>query len=54
MIAFLAFLAEHADLIEAIADAIKAGATKEAIKKAIKRAMIDLSDAAIEEELGPP
>lgn len=53
MTALLVFLVEHADLIEEIAVAIKAGASKDAIRAAIKRAMIDVSDAAIREELGP-
>jgi hypothetical protein len=46
------FLVEHADTIEEIVDALRAGATKDAIKAAIRRAAIDASDAAIREELG--
>jgi hypothetical protein len=48
----LAFLAEHADTIEEIVNAVKAGATKDAIKLAIRAAAIEASDAAIREELG--
>lgn len=50
----LAFLAEHADILEAIYNAIAKGATKDSIKEAIKRAEIEASDAVMREELNLP
>lgn len=50
--AIAGFLLDHADTIEEIVNALKAGATKDAIKAAIRRAAIDASDAALREELG--
>lgn len=48
----LTFLIDHEDTIEEIVAAVRAGATKDAIKAAIRRAAIDASDAALREELG--
>jgi hypothetical protein len=48
----LALLAEHADLVEPLVDAIDGGTTKEALSSAIRSAMIETSDAAMREELG--
>lgn len=52
MITVLKFLFEHADLIEEIVDAIGKGTPKEAIRAAIRAAVIATSDAAAREELG--
>lgn len=54
MITVLKFLVDHADLIEEIASAIAAGTPKEAIKAAIRRAIIDASDRTVDEEVGIP
>ncbi len=54
MIALLTFLAQNSDIIEDIAQAIAAGASKDAIRAAIRRTMIDVSDRAVQEELGKP
>lgn len=48
----LTFLADHADVIEAIVKAIESGASKEAVREAIKQAQIEASDAVMREELG--
>lgn len=50
--AVVGFLLEHEDTIAEIVNALRAGATKDAIKAAIRRAAIDASDAALREELG--
>lgn len=47
----VAFLADHFDIIEAIAKAIAAGASKESIKAAIIAAEVEASDAVMREEL---
>jgi hypothetical protein len=47
----LTFLADHADVIEAIIKAIDSGASKESVKAAIKAAQIEASDAVMREEL---
>lgn len=46
----LAFLAQHADLIELIMRAIQLGVSKETLKDKIKAEMTLASDAAIERE----
>ena len=48
----LALLAEHADLIELLVEAIEGGTRKDALSAAIRAAMIEASDAAMREELG--
>ncbi len=48
----LALLAEHADIIELLVEAIEGGTKKDALTTAIRAAMIDASDAAMSEELG--
>jgi hypothetical protein len=50
----LAFLAEHADLVELLVDAVEGGTTKEALAAAIRAAAVETSDAAMREELGKP
>lgn len=45
------FLLEHGDIIEDVANALGAGAPKDAIKAVIKGVQVKVSDAAIEEEL---
>ncbi len=47
-----AFLLEHADLIDDIADALAKGTPKDAIRTAIRVAKVQASDAAFKEELG--
>jgi hypothetical protein len=46
-----AFLLEHADLIEDVAEALKSGTPKDAIRAAIRGAIVKTSDDAIREEL---
>lgn len=46
------FLLEHADLVEDVVDVLAAGTPKEALKKAIRALKVQVSDAAIKEELG--
>jgi hypothetical protein len=53
MAAMLAFLFEHADLIEDIAAAIAKGLSKEVLKKSIRDAMVAASDAQMKAELSP-
>lgn len=48
------FLLEHADLIEDLVEAIHAGANKDQLKAAIRKAKVQASDAAFAEELGIP
>lgn len=50
--AVVGFLLEHEDTISEIVNALRAGATKDAIKAAIRRVAIDASDEALREELG--
>lgn len=45
------FLLEHADLIEVLYDAIRGGASKDELKKAIRASMVAASDAAMLAEL---
>ncbi len=51
--AFLSFLLTHANLINAIWEAVDGGATNEQILKAIRSSMVAASDAVVEAELGP-
>lgn len=51
MLEALAFLAEHADIIEEISKAIAGGTPKDAIKAAIKGVQVQVSDDALKEEL---
>ena len=44
-------LLEHADILEDVRDAVRAGVTKDALKAAIKQLQTQISDAAITEEL---
>lgn len=46
-----AFLLEHSDVVEEVAKAIAGGAPKDAIKAAIRGVVVEISDAAIREEL---
>jgi hypothetical protein len=46
------FLLAHADLVDDIAKAIEGGMSKDAIRKAIRDAMVAASDAAMHKELG--
>jgi len=48
-----AFLLEHADLIGELSNAIKGGASKDDLKKAIRDSLVAASDAAMKAELGP-
>lgn len=50
MIAALAFLAEHSDLIVLLVQAIEQGVSKDSLKDRIKAEMTLASDAAIEKE----
>ncbi len=50
---FLTFLLEHADLVNAIWEAIDGGATKAEILAGIRQAQIDATKAAVAEDLGP-
>lgn len=54
LVAALAFLAQHADLIEALWDLISKGVSKDRIKAALKQLEIEISDQAMREELGLP
>lgn len=47
------FLIEHEELLKAIAAALEAGATKEAILLAVRQAMVEASDARMRAELAP-
>jgi hypothetical protein len=47
-----AFLLEHADLIADIVEALAKGTPKDAIKAAVRKAKIEVSDQALKEELG--
>lgn len=51
MITVLMFLLEHADLIEALRDALKGGATREELLKTIRASQVAASDALMREEL---
>jgi hypothetical protein len=46
------FLLEHGDLVEDIAEAFARGTPKDVIKAAIRHAKVEVSDAAMREELG--
>lgn len=46
-----AFLLEHADVLEDVGQALASGTPKEAIRAAIRGAMVKVSDDAIREEL---
>ncbi len=48
----LEFLLEHADLIGEIVSALASGAPKEAVRRAIRKAKIEASDAAMRDEFG--
>jgi hypothetical protein len=48
----LVFLADNVELVMAIIQAIEAGASRDAIRAAIKAAQIEASDAAMREEIG--
>ena len=50
--AFLAFLQEHMDLVMAVYDAVDGGMRKEDILKAIRKAQIEATDAAVKADLG--
>ena len=47
----LRVVAEHADLVEVLVQAIQAGASRDALRSAIADAMVQTSDAAMREEL---
>lgn len=46
------FLLDHADIVEDIVDVIASGASKDSIRKAIRALKVQVSDAAVKEELG--
>lgn len=46
------FLLNHADLVSEIIQALQAGTPKEALRDAIRAAKVQVSDAAMREELG--
>lgn len=48
-----AFLVEHAELVNAVMEAIEGGATKEQVLKGIRASMVAAGDVAVEAELGP-
>lgn len=50
---FLEFLLKHADLVNAIWEALDGGATKEQILAGIRQTQIDAAKAAVEADLGP-
>jgi hypothetical protein len=52
MASILLFLAEHFELVEALIEAVAAGASKDSLLKAIKQSMITASDEAMKRELG--
>ncbi len=52
MSALLAFLAAHADIIEAVVELIDSGASKDSIKAALRAVKVKISDEAMREELG--
>ena len=51
--AFLTFLLEHADLVNAVWEALQGGATKAQILDAIRQSQIAAATAAVEADLGP-
>ncbi len=51
--AFLTFLLTHADLVNAIWEALDSGTSKEALLKAIRESQIAASEAMVEADLGP-
>jgi hypothetical protein len=53
IVPFLTFLLDHADLLNAIWEAVQGGATKEDILKAIRASQLAAADAAVEADLGP-
>ena len=53
LLAFGEFLLAHSDLITDIQVALEGGASKDALKKAIRDSMVAASDAVVEIELGP-
>jgi hypothetical protein len=50
----LSFMAEHADLIEAVIDAVAHGTPKDVLVLAIREAKKQASEAAIREEMSQP
>lgn len=46
------FLFEHHDVVEDVAKALASGTPKEALRAAIRGAMVKVSDDALAEELG--
>jgi hypothetical protein len=52
LVAIAGFLLEHADLITLVMNAIKGGANKDNIVKAIQAEMLAASDAEMKRELG--
>lgn len=53
IVTFLTFLLEHAELINAVWEAIQGGAQKKDVLAAIRQAQIDATNAAVEADLGP-
>lgn len=53
LLQFAKFLLEHAELIDAIREAVDAGRTKAEILADIRKGMVAASDAAVEQLLGP-
>ncbi len=47
----LALLAEHADLLEVIFEALTGGVEKDALKKVIRSEMLKASDAVMKQQL---
>ena len=52
MSAVLAFLLEHIDLIELLGEAIAGGASKDKLRAAIRKEMVEASDAEMRKEFG--
>ncbi len=51
MLALGEFLLKHADLVNAVMEAIEGGASKEEMLKAIRASMVAASDAEMQREL---
>lgn len=46
------FLLKHADLVNDLYEVLASGASKESVKRAIRAIKVQVSDAAVQEELG--
>ena len=54
LVPFLTFMLDHADLINAIWEAVDGGASKSDILAGIKAAQVAAADAAVKADLGRP